>query len=167
MLYEAPLTTSARSPPPEFQAVVLAGPGKDLYPLTPSTSLPKALLPVGNKPIIDGVLRWIEEGGISGQFWVCVTVAVLIQGVVDATCSFKDVLLLAPQSQQHALASYLRSRRQQQSSSSSIDASSGSSSPSISKVELECYDDAEEDDIGTAGVLAFAASKGLLKVNSG
>jgi dTDP-glucose pyrophosphorylase len=67
MLYEAPLSTSTRSPPPEFQAVVLAGPGKDLYPLTPSTSLPKALLPVGNKPILDGVLRWVEEGGINGS----------------------------------------------------------------------------------------------------
>jgi UTP-glucose-1-phosphate uridylyltransferase len=65
MLYDDPIAASARSHPPEFQAVILAGPGKDLYPLTTST-LPKALLPVGNKPIVDGVLRWAEEGGITG-----------------------------------------------------------------------------------------------------
>lgn len=54
---------------PEFQAVILCGHGEDLYPLTAasgSSGLPKALLPVANKPLVEGVLKWIEQAGLSG-----------------------------------------------------------------------------------------------------
>ena len=55
--------------PLEFQAIILSGPGNSLYPLTNSASdsLPKALLPIGNKPLLEFVIEWIEEGGIYGK----------------------------------------------------------------------------------------------------
>jgi translation initiation factor eIF-2B subunit gamma len=69
----------------EFQAVVLAGHGEkwvfalfllcvliinSLQPLTHhvgGNTASKALLPVGNRPMISHVLHWIEDCGISGQ----------------------------------------------------------------------------------------------------
>ncbi|KAI9310687.1 nucleotide-diphospho-sugar transferase [Dichotomocladium elegans] len=50
----------------EFQAVVLAGYGSTnrLYPICDEDNMPKALLPVGNKPIISYVLEWLEKAGI-------------------------------------------------------------------------------------------------------
>ncbi|CAG8469236.1 7970_t:CDS:2 [Paraglomus occultum] len=48
----------------EFQAVVLAGYGHRLYPLTEDKNVPKALLPVANKPILFYVLDWLEKAGI-------------------------------------------------------------------------------------------------------
>ncbi|KAI8881201.1 nucleotide-diphospho-sugar transferase, partial [Backusella circina FSU 941] len=50
----------------EFQAVVFAGYGSSnrLYPISEEDSLPKALLPVGNKPIISYTLEWLEKAGI-------------------------------------------------------------------------------------------------------
>jgi translation initiation factor eIF-2B subunit gamma len=50
----------------EFQAVILAGNGDDLSPLT-CPDLPKALLPIGNKPLVEGVLRWIEDAQLLGS----------------------------------------------------------------------------------------------------
>lgn len=53
---------------PEFLAVVLCGPGQDLYPLTGTDgAAPKATLPVANRPVIDYVLNWIEESGLSSK----------------------------------------------------------------------------------------------------
>ncbi|CAG8453196.1 5861_t:CDS:2 [Paraglomus brasilianum] len=48
----------------EFQAVVLAGYGHRLYPLTEDKNVPKALLPVANKPMLFYVLDWLEKAGI-------------------------------------------------------------------------------------------------------
>ncbi|CEP12948.1 hypothetical protein [Parasitella parasitica] len=50
----------------EFQAVVLAGYGSSnrLYPISEEDSMPKALLPVGNKPVISYTLDWLEKAGI-------------------------------------------------------------------------------------------------------
>jgi translation initiation factor eIF-2B subunit gamma len=62
----AEASSSATSAPKEFQAVILAGNGDDLSPLT-SAGLPKALLPIGNRPIIEGVLRWLEEAQLLGM----------------------------------------------------------------------------------------------------
>lgn len=46
----------------EFHAVVLCGPGKSLSPFSKvrKSGIPKALLPVANKPIIENVLDWCE-----------------------------------------------------------------------------------------------------------
>ncbi|KAL9537454.1 hypothetical protein MBANPS3_011762 [Mucor bainieri] len=50
----------------EFQAVVLAGYGSSnrLYPISEEDNMPKALLPVGNKPVISYTLEWLEKAGI-------------------------------------------------------------------------------------------------------
>lgn len=47
----------------EFHAVVLCGPGKALLPFLKarSTGIPKALLPVANRPMIEYVLDWCER----------------------------------------------------------------------------------------------------------
>ncbi|CAG8448003.1 11234_t:CDS:10 [Acaulospora colombiana] len=50
----------------EFQAIVLAGYGNSLYPLTEDNNVPKALLPVANKPMLYYVLEWLEKAGIFG-----------------------------------------------------------------------------------------------------
>ncbi|KAI8813092.1 nucleotide-diphospho-sugar transferase [Cladochytrium replicatum] len=52
------------SSPAEFQAVVLAGHGQQLYPLTQPENLPKALLPIANKPMIYHQLQWLESANI-------------------------------------------------------------------------------------------------------
>lgn len=65
-------STSASSRLTEFQAVILCGHGEDLYPLTAgsgSNGLPKALLPVANKPLVEGVLKWIEQAGLIGALF--------------------------------------------------------------------------------------------------
>lgn len=38
-----------------------------LYPISEEDNLPKALLPVGNKPIISYTLEWLEKAGIHGN----------------------------------------------------------------------------------------------------
>ncbi|KAG8704030.1 hypothetical protein FRC08_002489 [Ceratobasidium sp. 394] len=61
----------------EFQAVILAGHGANLQPLTNQvggTTAAKALLPVGNRPMISHVLHWIEDCGISDVLVVCPSV---------------------------------------------------------------------------------------------
>ncbi|KAK7440202.1 Translation initiation factor eIF-2B subunit gamma [Stygiomarasmius scandens] len=58
----------------EFLAVVLAGFGNELVPLTSNHGAepcPKALVPVGNKPIIDYVLSWIDQSGIKNVLLIC------------------------------------------------------------------------------------------------
>ncbi|RCI01191.1 hypothetical protein CU097_015479 [Rhizopus azygosporus] len=64
MLFEKPKHHQQRLS--EFQAVILAGYGSSnrLYPISEEDNLPKALLPVGNKPIISYTLEWLEKAGI-------------------------------------------------------------------------------------------------------
>jgi translation initiation factor eIF-2B subunit gamma len=51
----------------ELQAVVLAaGPGSRMYPLTES-GVSKALLPVGNRPLISYILNNLYQEGIRGM----------------------------------------------------------------------------------------------------
>ncbi|KAL0580218.1 Translation initiation factor eIF-2B subunit gamma [Marasmius crinis-equi] len=60
----------------EFRAVVLSGFGNELIPLTSNYGVeacPKALIPAGNKPIIDYVLSWIENSGIKDVLFICPT----------------------------------------------------------------------------------------------
>ncbi|KAF8929587.1 nucleotide-diphospho-sugar transferase [Dissophora ornata] len=50
---------------PEFQAIIMAGYGNGLYPLTEENNMPKALLPVVNQPMISYQLAWLEDSGVS------------------------------------------------------------------------------------------------------
>ncbi|CAG8481368.1 7800_t:CDS:10 [Ambispora leptoticha] len=68
----------------EFQAIVLAGFGNYLYPLTEDNNLPKALLPIANKPMIYYVLDWLERAGIF------------------------DVMIIAQQSGEQKISSYIK-----------------------------------------------------------
>lgn len=54
----------------EFQGVILAGFGNRLYPLTEDDHVPKALLPVVNKPMIYYQVQWLENAGIHGGFYL-------------------------------------------------------------------------------------------------
>ncbi|KAG0265289.1 hypothetical protein DFQ27_000695 [Actinomortierella ambigua] len=49
----------------EFIAVVLAGYGNGLYPLTEDSNMPKALLPIANQPMISYPLAWLESSGVT------------------------------------------------------------------------------------------------------
>ncbi|KAH7107904.1 nucleotide-diphospho-sugar transferase [Auriculariales sp. MPI-PUGE-AT-0066] len=77
-----------RAGPSEFTAVLIAGFGEELRPLTsdhqdePSA---KALLSVANKPLISFPLAWLEEAGVT------------------------DVLLLCPESHRSGISHYLSS----------------------------------------------------------
>ncbi|KAI8907157.1 nucleotide-diphospho-sugar transferase [Gorgonomyces haynaldii] len=57
--------------PLEFQAVLLAGYGKKLYPLTEDKNAPKALLPVANKPMIYYALQWLQEAPVTDIIICC------------------------------------------------------------------------------------------------
>ncbi|EPX75310.1 translation initiation factor eIF2B gamma subunit [Schizosaccharomyces octosporus yFS286] len=64
-------SSQSQSIPVEFQAVLFAGFGNSLYPLTGNDSLPKALLPVGNKPMLHYPLYWLEAAGFSSVIIIC------------------------------------------------------------------------------------------------
>ncbi|CAL1706994.1 unnamed protein product [Somion occarium] len=58
----------------EFLAVVLAGFGNELAPLTSNNGdepCPKALLPIVNKPMLDYPLAWLEASGIRDVLLIC------------------------------------------------------------------------------------------------
>lgn len=60
----------------EFLAIVLAGFGNELLPLTGDYGdepCPKALLPVANKPMLEYTLSWIEKSGIRDVLLICPT----------------------------------------------------------------------------------------------
>ncbi|KAI0074151.1 UDP-3-O-glucosamine N-acyltransferase [Panus rudis PR-1116 ss-1] len=60
----------------EFLAVILAGFGNELLPLTGNNGdepCPKALLPIANKPMIDYPLTWLEASGIRDVLLICPT----------------------------------------------------------------------------------------------
>ncbi|KIK85029.1 hypothetical protein PAXRUDRAFT_696944 [Paxillus rubicundulus Ve08.2h10] len=84
----------------EFLAVILAGFGDDLVPLTSDVGdepCPKALLPISNKPMIDYALTWVEQSGI------------------------QDVLLICPPSHRPSISHYIHSESSASSSSLNID----------------------------------------------
>ncbi|KAG4302483.1 hypothetical protein PCK1_001319, partial [Pneumocystis canis] len=84
-----PVKTKQTSSIYDFQAIILSGFGNGfasvffilkiplfnsrnrLYPLTEANNLPKALLPISNKPMIWYVLKWCEEAGFSSIMVVC------------------------------------------------------------------------------------------------
>ncbi|KAJ7132871.1 UDP-3-O-glucosamine N-acyltransferase [Mycena crocata] len=60
--------------PPEFLAVLLAGFGNELSPLTSDHGdepCLKALLPLANTPILDYPLAWLEKSGIKDVLLIC------------------------------------------------------------------------------------------------
>jgi len=59
----APQTSSTK----EYTGVLLVGPGHSLYPCTDDASLPKGLLPIANRPMMEWALTWLEEGGVKGE----------------------------------------------------------------------------------------------------
>lgn len=68
MLFEGSASGPTRAKSPEFLAVVLCGLGQDLFPLTGvGASSAKATLPVANRPLVDYVLSWAEESGLSSS----------------------------------------------------------------------------------------------------
>ncbi|KAF9956468.1 hypothetical protein BGZ65_002681, partial [Modicella reniformis] len=58
---------------PEFQAIIMAGYGNGLYPLTDEGNMPKALLPVVNQPMISHQLAWLEDSGVTDVIVVSLT----------------------------------------------------------------------------------------------
>ncbi|ODQ56202.1 translation initiation factor eIF-2B subunit gamma [Saitoella complicata NRRL Y-17804] len=66
-------TTSAVSH--ELTAIIMAGYGNSLYPLTEESNLPKALLPVANRPMLWYPLQWCEKAGFGNVMVVCQTEA--------------------------------------------------------------------------------------------
>ncbi|KAJ3128205.1 hypothetical protein HK098_004951 [Nowakowskiella sp. JEL0407] len=48
----------------ELQAVILAGTGNRLSPMSNLNNMPKALLPIANTPMICYQLKWLEEAGV-------------------------------------------------------------------------------------------------------
>ncbi|KAF9579455.1 hypothetical protein BGW38_004276, partial [Lunasporangiospora selenospora] len=58
---------------PEFQAVIMAGYGNGLYPLTEENNMPKALLPIVNQPMISYPLAWLENSGVTDVIVVSLT----------------------------------------------------------------------------------------------
>ncbi|KAJ6557193.1 UDP-3-O-glucosamine N-acyltransferase [Mycena sp. CBHHK59/15] len=60
--------------PPEFLAVLLAGFGNELSPLTADYGdepCLKALLPLANTPILDYPLAWLEQSGVKDVLLIC------------------------------------------------------------------------------------------------
>ncbi|WP_373315555.1 sugar phosphate nucleotidyltransferase [Actinoplanes campanulatus] len=76
----APASTAARAPVPVCGVVLAAGEGQRLRPLT--ETLPKALCPVGNLPLLDHALRRFAGLGLSGPDTVAVNAAYLAAQVV-------------------------------------------------------------------------------------
>lgn len=59
---------SALSQIPEFQAVILCGPGSRLYPISNNEVFPKPLIPIAGRPLISYPLSWLEREGIYSNY---------------------------------------------------------------------------------------------------
>lgn len=58
----------ATLPSPGFQALILCGPGASLTTFTSSPKdIPKALLPVANRPMVWYPLEWCYRMGVTGS----------------------------------------------------------------------------------------------------
>lgn len=55
-------------PPPGFQALILCGPGASFSTFTSSPKdIPKALLPIANRPMVWYPLEWCYRMGVTGM----------------------------------------------------------------------------------------------------
>ncbi|KAI8842552.1 nucleotide-diphospho-sugar transferase [Chytridium lagenaria] len=55
----------------ELKGVILAGRGTRMFPLTEGENLPKAFLPIANKPMIYYQLQWLEDAKINDILVIC------------------------------------------------------------------------------------------------
>ncbi|TXT10810.1 hypothetical protein VHUM_02315 [Vanrija humicola] len=77
--------SSRRVDTQDFSAVILVGYGENLYPFNEGTNvISKALMPVGNVPIINIVLDWVFAGGLT------------------------DILIIVPPADEAAISEYLQ-----------------------------------------------------------
>ena len=109
--------------------------GSRLQPLTSNHGdepCPKALLPIGNKPMIDYVLTWLEPSGITGMYQE--TYARCIQSDLNRGHIVSDVILACPTSHRRSIADHVRS-----------DASA--SFPSL-RIDLQTYGDPQDSSFG-------------------
>ncbi|EPS43535.1 hypothetical protein H072_2475 [Dactylellina haptotyla CBS 200.50] len=53
-------------------AVILCGEGSDLKPIISTQKLPKALLPIANKPMLQYPLEWVLDAGLTSIVIVCI-----------------------------------------------------------------------------------------------
>ena len=60
------MTRADRAKLTDFQAVILCGPGHQLHSFVDNELLPKAMLPVANRPMIFYPLTWLAQSGFQG-----------------------------------------------------------------------------------------------------
>ena len=63
--------TARRNVASDYAAIVLCGPGGQMGPLSRSENLPKALLPIGNRAMIESPLLYLDDAGINTIFVLC------------------------------------------------------------------------------------------------
>ncbi|BFZ57647.1 Translation initiation factor eIF-2B subunit gamma [Savitreella phatthalungensis] len=64
-------STGRRTVASDLMGIVLCGPGNNLGPLARQENMPKALLPIGNRPLIEAPLQMLEDAGITTVFLLC------------------------------------------------------------------------------------------------
>lgn len=133
-----------------FQAVILCGPGTSLHPFTDALDLPKALLPIANKPMLHYPLEWCEKAGFDCMYPLCSSIV----GRVAFCCmttpanfypfpSFLAILVLTLTEHLVPIQSYIRSR----------------TFPAAIQVEAPSSLD---ENLGTADVLRLAYNHGWI-----
>ena len=123
--------------------------GFRLQPLTSNYGeqpCPKALLPVGNKPMISYVLNWVEEAGLKGALMYDSSEVMYL----STNHSFVDVLLICPTAHREAISHLIHS----DPSSSSL-----SSAATGLHVDILTFDQEPDLPAGTVSVLAHFANK--------
>lgn len=109
-----------RSPPPELKLTFSPFVSCRLYPLSEKENMCKALLPIGNEPMISYVLNWLEQAGIIGEneaTKLTSSLSFLRLKLTSSVASLPsaDVLILTPASYYSSLSHHLQSFRSSQS----------------------------------------------------
>lgn len=120
--------------------------GSRLQPLTSNHGdepCPKALLPIGNKPMIDYVLTWLEPSGITGMSQE--TCARCIQSDLNRGHLVSDVILACPTSHRRSIADHVRS-------------DTSASFPSL-RIDLQTYADPQDPPFGTGSIIRTFAHR--------
>lgn len=132
-----------------FQAVILCGPGTSLYPFTGSEDLPKALLPIANKPMLHYPLEWCEKAGFDCMTLLHLNIYILFFSTNYSPFLGIAILILTLTEHHTAIQSYLRSHKLQKSSL---------------YIQVEPASSLNEN-LGTADVLRIAYKKGWIKTD--
>lgn len=79
----------------EFQAIVMAaGRGSRMMGLT--ASIPKALLPVANNPMVSYPIKMLQKAGFGGKFFRCLNFVCVESAKVEVLfLSFLKILIIA------------------------------------------------------------------------